>query len=78
MKSPEKSRTAIIVGGGIAGLAAGNALRRAGFNIAIYEQAPTLEPRGAALSLWPNAKQALKILGLAELGSLTNCNAHSR
>jgi FAD-dependent urate hydroxylase len=64
MGSREAARDAIIIGGGIAGLAVGTALRRAGIQVAIYELAPTLEPRGAALSLWPNAKQALARIGM--------------
>jgi 2-polyprenyl-6-methoxyphenol hydroxylase-like FAD-dependent oxidoreductase len=38
-------------------------LRQAGWDVALYEQAPALEPMGAALSLWPNAIAALTWLG---------------
>lgn len=56
---------AVVIGAGIAGLAAGIALRRAGFAVRVHERAPALEPRGAALSLWPNAVAALRMLDAA-------------
>lgn len=55
---------AIIIGGGIGGVAAGVALARAGFEIAIYEQASALREVGAGLTVWPNAMKALRLLGL--------------
>lgn len=57
------ARRAIIIGGGIAGLSAAIALRQAGWDILLYEQAEELKPMGAALSLWPNAMAALASLG---------------
>ena len=57
--------TAIVIGAGIAGLAAAVALRRAGYEIGICERAPGLRPVGAALSLWPNAMAGLRRLGAA-------------
>lgn len=57
------ARRAIIIGAGIAGLSAAIALRKAGWKVSLYEQAPSLEPMGAALSLWPNAMAALAWLG---------------
>lgn len=56
--------SAIIVGAGIGGLSAAIAMSRAGWHVSIYEQAERLEPMGAALSLWPNAIDALDSLGL--------------
>lgn len=55
-----------ILGGGIAGTAAGVALARAGWDVRVHERAPRLETVGAALSLWPNATAALDRLGLLE------------
>jgi len=55
------ARRALIVGGGIAGLSSAIALRDAGFDVEIFEQAPELVPMGAALSLWPNAMTVLAI-----------------
>lgn len=56
-------RRAIVLGGGIAGLAAAIALRDAGYGVTVCEQAPAIEPLGAAISIWPNAVAALRILG---------------
>lgn len=56
--------SAIIIGAGIGGLSAAIALSRAGWRISVYEQAEKLVPMGAALSLWPNAIDALDALGL--------------
>jgi 2-polyprenyl-6-methoxyphenol hydroxylase-like FAD-dependent oxidoreductase len=57
---------AIVVGGGIGGLAAGIALRQAGVDATIYEQAGELGEVGAGLTIWRNAVYALGRLGLAE------------
>jgi salicylate hydroxylase len=57
------SRRAIIAGAGIGGLAAAIALLRAGFSVAIYEKANTLEEFGAGLQLTPNATRILSRLG---------------
>lgn len=59
-------RQAIIVGGGIGGLAAAIGLRRAGCDVAVYERAPELDEVGAGLTLWANAIRALDKLGLAD------------
>lgn len=56
--------SAIIVGAGIGGLSAAIALSRAGWRVSVHEQAERLVPMGAALSLWPNAIDALDSLGL--------------
>ena len=57
---------AVVVGGGIGGIAAGLALRRAGLEVRVLEAQPQLSEVGAGLSLWPNAMRALQRLGLAE------------
>jgi 2-polyprenyl-6-methoxyphenol hydroxylase-like FAD-dependent oxidoreductase len=59
-------RTALIVGAGIGGLAAGLALRRAGWRVEIHERAASPRELGFALALAPNAMAALGELGLAE------------
>ncbi|MBV1853500.1 FAD-dependent monooxygenase [Catellatospora tritici] len=59
-------REAVIVGGGIGGLAAAVALRRAGWEVRVFERAPEFGEIGAGLSLWPNALRALARLGLHE------------
>jgi 2-polyprenyl-6-methoxyphenol hydroxylase-like FAD-dependent oxidoreductase len=60
------SRTALIAGAGIGGLAAGLALRRAGWRVEIHERAANPRELGFALALAPNAMAALGELGLAE------------
>jgi 2-polyprenyl-6-methoxyphenol hydroxylase-like FAD-dependent oxidoreductase len=55
---------AMIIGGGIGGVAAAIALQRVGVECDIFEQAEELREVGAALSLWANAWQALEKLGV--------------
>lgn len=59
-------RTALIIGAGIGGLSAAIALQRAGWEVAVHERAPSLEPVGAGLALWANALTALDRLGIGE------------
>jgi 2-polyprenyl-6-methoxyphenol hydroxylase-like FAD-dependent oxidoreductase len=49
---------AIVVGGGIGGLASAVALLRAGWDVEVFERAPEFTEAGAGLSLWPNALRA--------------------
>lgn len=53
----------IVVGGGIAGLAAAIALRKRGVEAVVLEQAPQLKEIGAGLLLGPNACAVLERLG---------------
>lgn len=55
-----------IIGGGIGGLTTAIALRQAGFEPEVYEQAPALLDVGAAIAIWPNAMRVLVRLGLAD------------
>src|SRR5262245_36412535 len=55
---------AIIVGGGIAGLASALALTQRGWQVEVFERAPEFTEVGAGLSLWPNALRALDALGV--------------
>lgn len=57
---------ALIIGGGIGGLTAAVALRRAGIDAEVYERSPVLKEVGAGISLWANATKALTLLGLGE------------
>ena len=50
---------AIIVGAGIGGLSAANALRRAGIDVAVFERMPELREVGSGLTLWVNAMRGL-------------------
>ena len=53
-----------VVGGGIGGLFAANALIAHGFDVAVYEQAPALGEVGAGVFLTPNSVRQLKRVGL--------------
>lgn len=53
-----------IIGAGIGGLTAALALRRAGHEVAVYEQAPVLGDVGAGITITPNAWKGLASLGL--------------
>ena len=55
---------ALIIGGGIGGLAAAIALHRHGWQVRVLEQAPAFTEVGAGLSIQPNALRALAALGL--------------
>ena len=57
---------AIIIGGGIAGLASALALTQRGWQVEVFERAPEFTEVGAGLSLWPNALRALDALGVGE------------
>lgn len=57
----------LIVGCGIGGLSAAHALAQNGHQIQLFERAAELKPVGAGISLQPNAMQALKRLGVAQL-----------
>jgi 2-polyprenyl-6-methoxyphenol hydroxylase-like FAD-dependent oxidoreductase len=61
------TRSAVIVGAGIGGLAAAIALRRAGWDVRVAEQASSARELGFALALAPNALAALAELGLRDL-----------
>jgi 2-polyprenyl-6-methoxyphenol hydroxylase-like FAD-dependent oxidoreductase len=54
----------MIVGAGIGGLTAAIALRRVGIDVVVLEQAPELRAVGAGISLWPNAINAFRRLGI--------------
>ena len=61
-----QDRTIAIVGGGIAGLAAAQALKAAGFRAHVFEAAPALGEIGAAVGTAPNATKPLIALGFGE------------
>ena len=63
MKDPAK---VMVAGAGIGGLTAAVALRRAGFEVAVFERAAELGEVGAGLLLAANAQKALGQIGLAE------------
>src|SRR5439155_10143752 len=55
-----------VIGGGIGGLTAALSLRRAGFEVDLYEQAPALTHIGGGINMGPNAARILIRLGLGE------------
>jgi len=55
-----------VIGGGIGGLTAAQALRRRGFEVAVYEAQPELKEIGAGVALGPNAMKALRALDLEQ------------
>jgi salicylate hydroxylase len=55
-----------IVGGGLAGLAAANALKTFGIAAEVFEQAPELGEIGAAVNASPQAVKALQAIGLTD------------
>ncbi|MFD9678602.1 FAD-dependent monooxygenase [Rhodococcus sp. NPDC059969] len=55
-----------IVGGGIGGLTAAIALRKAGWDVTVYERAAEFTEVGAAVVLFPNALAALDEIGVGE------------
>jgi 2-polyprenyl-6-methoxyphenol hydroxylase-like FAD-dependent oxidoreductase len=59
-------RKAVVVGGGIGGLTAALALRRGGWDVEVYEQAPELREVGSGVMISSNATRVLKGLGLLE------------
>lgn len=66
-----KSNTIGIVGAGIGGLAAAIALRRAGHDVLVFEQARQFARVGADINLTPNAVRAMDGLGIGEAARVT-------
>lgn len=64
VRSPLMGRHAIVVGGGIGGLAAAAALDQAGWDVDVFEREDRFTEIGASLTLWPNALAALDSLGV--------------
>lgn len=55
-----------VVGGGIGGLAAANALLQRGIDVQVYEQASALAEVGAGLTLQPNGVRMMRRLGFGD------------
>ncbi len=55
-----------IVGGGIGGLALAIAMQRKGYNVNVFENAPSIKPLGAGLGLAANAVKALSSIGISD------------
>ena len=61
------TRIALIVGAGIGGLSAAISLRKAGWNVRVFERAASVRELGFALLVAPNAMAALRELGVADV-----------
>lgn len=56
----------VIAGGGIVGLTAGAALRAAGTEVVVCEQAEQIRAAGASIGLWRNAFEVFEAIGIGE------------
>src|SRR5438045_7744308 len=63
---PSRGLRAVVVGGGIGGVAAAVALARAGIDVEVHEQAQQLTEVGAGVSLAPNGLRMLERLGVGD------------
>ena len=59
-------RSIAIVGAGMGGLAVAATLRRAGFDVRVYEQATRFARVGAGIQMMPNSMKVLRGIGLEE------------
>jgi 2-polyprenyl-6-methoxyphenol hydroxylase-like FAD-dependent oxidoreductase len=73
---------AAVLGGGIGGLVAANALVARGWHVDVFERAASAPSTGTALGLWPEAIRALELSGLGgraeQLGVLQRSGALMR
>jgi salicylate hydroxylase len=63
---PVRRLRAAVVGGGIGGLSAANALVRRGIDVTVFEQAAALGEVGAGVFIYPNALRHLERMGLGK------------
>jgi len=68
---------ALVVGAGIGGLATAIALQRSGREVLVLERAHELGEIGAGISLWPNAVNALRRLGIGDVVETEGAPAHA-
>jgi salicylate hydroxylase len=66
VKTNKSKGHVLIAGGGLGGLTATLALLRAGFDVDVYEQAPSLTEVGAGIQISANGSRVLYELGLKE------------
>src|SRR5476651_1821700 len=60
----ERRPSVVVIGGGIGGLFAANALIAQGLRVSVHEQAPALGEVGAGVFLTPNSVRQLQRVGL--------------
>jgi 2-polyprenyl-6-methoxyphenol hydroxylase-like FAD-dependent oxidoreductase len=58
---------ALVVGGGLGGIAAAIALEQVGLDVSVYEQAGATRREGHTITLWSNGTAALAALGVSPL-----------
>jgi 2-polyprenyl-6-methoxyphenol hydroxylase-like FAD-dependent oxidoreductase len=61
------ARSSLVVGAGIGGLSAAIALRRAGWDVRVFERSPSPRELGFGVGLAPNAIAALRELGIGDI-----------
>jgi salicylate hydroxylase/6-hydroxynicotinate 3-monooxygenase len=61
-----KKRSIAVVGAGMGGLAAAATLRRAGFDVQVYEQAARFGRIGAGIQMMPNSMKVLRGIGVED------------
>ena len=62
----------VVAGGGLVGLTAGAALRRAGHNVVVAEQASEIRAAGSGIGLWRNALDVFDRIGIgAQVGRIS-------
>jgi len=72
-------RTALVIGGGIAGPVAAMALQKAGIDAVVYEAYPSqADGAGGGLTLAPNGLDALDVIGVGDLVRPAGRHAHDR
>jgi 2-polyprenyl-6-methoxyphenol hydroxylase-like FAD-dependent oxidoreductase len=64
--SKTADRSAVVIGGGIGGLTAAAALRRAGWQVTVLERAATFGEIGAGITLLSNGLRCLDAIGLGD------------
>jgi salicylate hydroxylase/6-hydroxynicotinate 3-monooxygenase len=62
----KKKASIAIIGAGMGGLAVAATLRRAGFDVAVYEQAARFARIGAGIQMMPNSMKVLREIGIEQ------------
>ena len=66
MTGSRARRKIAIVGAGMGGLTAAATLRRAGFDVQVYEQAHRFGRIGAGIQMMPNSMKVLRAIGIEQ------------
>lgn len=61
---PNENQTIAIIGAGLGGAAAGALLQHAGFNVQVFEQAPSFSRLGAGIHMGPNVLKIFQRIGM--------------